>query len=386
MINHRLRQLRLARGFSLEALAAAMGGIVTKQALSKYEKGTIQPSHEVLNKLAATLQVKAAYLWSEPAVSVEILAYRKGSHLPKKEQAQIESLTRHRLEQRIRLQRLLASQDTAVLPICKRAIKTPEAAEQAAAETRQSWNLGEDPIASVTGVLEDHHIHVLEIDAGEKFDGISAVAYDQDQQILAAAVVTRKGLPGERQRLSLVHELAHIVGCESETVAFRFGAAFLAPARAVLREVGTNRSFIQSEELLLLKRRWGMSIQAILYRLRDLGIIAETYYKQWCIHISQLGWRKQEPFPFPAEQPTWLYQNVLRALSEGVLSKEEAEEMVGEEIKADLPLSLIQRHAFMRLPLEERRRLLAEQADKLEASYTEDPEAQVLGGGDFVEY
>ena len=35
MICQRLKQLRLARGLSLDALAAEMGGIVTKQALSK---------------------------------------------------------------------------------------------------------------------------------------------------------------------------------------------------------------------------------------------------------------------------------------------------------------------------------------------------------------
>lgn len=386
MLSQRLKQLRLARGFSLEALAAEMGGIVTKQALSKYEKGAIQPSHEVLNKLAAALQVKAAYLWSEPVVSVEILAYRKGSRLPKKEQMQIENLTRHRLEQRIRLQSLLVPQDTVALPRWKKAIKTPEAAELAAEEIRRSWNLGEDPIASVTGVLEDHHIHVLEIDAGEKFDGISAVAYGPDRQPLAGAVVTRKGLPGERQRLNLVHEFAHLIGCETEATAFRFGAAFLAPASAIFREVGSNRAFLQPEELLLLKRRWGMSIQAILYRLRDLGIIAETYYKFWCIRISQLGWRKEEPAKMQAEQPTWLHQQVLRALSEGVIAKEEAEEMTGEEIRVDLPLSLVQRQAFMKLPLEERRRLLEKQAEKLEAAYAGDLEVQDLGGGDLVEY
>lgn len=386
MLSQRLKQLRLARGFSLEALAAEMGGIVTKQALSKYEKGTIQPSHEVLNKLATALKVKAAHLWSEPAVSVKILAYRKGSRLPKKEQAQIESLTQHRLEERVRLQSLLVSQDAAMLPIRKKTIRAPEAAEQAAEEIRKLWNLGVGPIASVTGVLEDHRIHVLEIDAGEKFDGISAVAYDRDQQALAAAVVTRRGLPGERQRFSLMHEFAHLVGCESETAAFRFAAAFLAPASAVSRELGSKRVFIQQDELFLFKRRYGMSVQAILYRMRDLGIIGETYYRQWCIEVSRRGWKRQEPFEIPAEQATWLHQSVLRVLSEGVLSKEEAEEMVGEEIKVDLPLSLVQRRAFMRLPLEERRRLLAEQAEKLEAAYAEDPEVKGLGGGDIVEY
>ena len=87
-----------------------------------------------------------------------------------------------------------------------------------------------------------------------------------------------------------------------------------------------------------------------------------------------------------AEQPTWLHQQVLRALSEGVIAKEEAEEMTGEEIRVDLPLSLVQRQAFMKLPLEERRRLLEKQAEKLEAAYAGDLEVQDLGGGDLVEY
>ena len=58
----------------------------------------------------------------------------------------------------------------------------------------------------MTGVLEDHHIYVLEIDAGEKFDGISAVAYDQDRQPLAAAVVTRKSLPFPSEQPTWLHQ------------------------------------------------------------------------------------------------------------------------------------------------------------------------------------
>ena len=40
----------------------------------------------------------------------------------------------------------------------------------------------------------------------------------------------------------------------------------------------------------------------------------------------------------------------------------------------------------MRLPLVERRRLLAEQAERLSALYTADPETVGMGGGDFAEY
>lgn len=342
MIGQRLRQLRLARGFSLEALAAAIGGMISKQALSKYEIGTTRPSPEVLAKLAAALQVRAEYLVGQPVVSVKILAYRRGSRLTQREQARIESLTRHRLEQRMRLQSLLAPWEVSALPISGKSIGTPEEAEQAAEEIRRSWNLGVSPIPSVTGLLEDHCIHVLEIDAAEKFDGISALVHDQDRRALAAAVVTRKGLSGDRQRLSLTHELAHIVGCDSELTAFRAGAALLVPAYTILRDVGANRASIGPEELLLLKRRWGMSAQAILRRLRDLGIIGETHYKWWCKQINLLGWRKQEPSPIPAEQATWLHRSVQRALSENLITKEEADEMVGEEMEVDQRLSLFQ--------------------------------------------
>ena len=98
MIGQRLRQLRLARGLSLDALAAAIGGAVTKQALSKYEQGSARPSPVVLNKLAEALGVKAAYLWSEPGVEVEFVAYRKASALPKGEQLRVQALVTEGLE------------------------------------------------------------------------------------------------------------------------------------------------------------------------------------------------------------------------------------------------------------------------------------------------
>jgi transcriptional regulator with XRE-family HTH domain len=391
MMSQRLKQLRLARGLSLEALAAEIGGIVTKQALSKYEQGRARPSPVVLNKLAAALGVKAAYLWSEPDICVQFIAYRKGSHLPRKEQTKVEYLVSQTLEERIRLQELTGQVNGSDLPVQALRVESMEDVERVAETLRARWNLGVDPIASVMGVLESHRIHVLEIDASEKFDGISAAAYDAEQRVIAAAVVTRRGVVGERQRLNLTHELGHLVldiseSIDEEQAAFRFGAAFLAPAEMVRREVGTRRAFIQPEELLLLKRRFGMSVQALLYRLRDLGIITESYYKQWCMDINRLGWRKREPLELPPEQPQWLRQNVLRALAEGLMNQEEAERMLDEVVEIKQPLSLIERRAFMKLPLEERSRRLAEQAEKIATYYEQNPEWKELQVEDLVEY
>jgi hypothetical protein len=61
--------------------------------------------------------------------------------------------------------------------------------------------------------------------------------------------------------------------------------------------------------------------------------------------------------------------------------------MIVERIGIDMLLPVIERRAFMKLPLEERRRLLAEQAGKLaDHHYAQDTEWRELEGGDLVEY
>ena len=391
MISKRLKQLRLARGLSLDALAAKMGGLITKQALSKYELGKAKPSPVVLNKLAAVLGVKSAYLWCDPAINVRFIAYRKGSGLLKKEQAKVEAFVVNALEGRIRLHDITRQNNGSCIPVQKLKIRKVEHAEEAAERLRSDWNLGLDPIADMTGVLEDHLVHVFEVTAGEKFDGISAVAYDRENKVKAAAVVSRRGVPGERQRLNLAHELAHIVlktpsNFNEEKAAFRFGAAFLVPAVAIYREVGNKRAFIQPEELIMLKQRFGLSIQALLYRIHDLGVITDSYYKQWCIDINRMRWKKKEPCELASEHSNWMRKNVLRALAEELITNEEAEKLLGESLQDREPLSFIERRSFMKLSLEERRRIMAEQAEKMITYYGQDSDTKELQGGDIIEY
>lgn len=387
----RLKQVRLALGLSLEELAAELGGAVSRQALWKYEHGKAQPSAAVLAKLAAALRTPAAALWREPAYTVGFIAYRKGSGLLKRDQERVEAAVALAVEERLRLRERAGLEDGQEVPHRSYRVASLDDAGKAAEDLRARWVLGIDPIASVTGVLEDHGVHVIEIEAAEKFDGISAVAYDQDGSVAGAAVVTRQGIPGERQRLDLTHELGHLVldvsaDVDEEKAAFRFGGAFLAPAEAVRREVGSRRGYVQLAELRLLKRRFGMSLQALLRRLHDLGIITDSHYRQWCIEINRLGYRKEEPDRMPPEQSVWLRRTVLRATAEGQLGREEAERVLGETMEMDQPLSLVERRALMKLPLAERRRVLAEQAARVAAHYDSDTERQELQGGDIVDY
>lgn len=389
MVAAKLKQLRLARGLTLEGLADKMGGIVTKQALSKYEKGAACPSPAVHVRLAEALGVKAAELFRESTIRIDFLGYRKRSAFPKREQEAIESFVKESLEQRVRLQSLV-QEGKPDIPVRKFRVQCLEDAETAAERLREKWNLGEAPIASVISLLEDKLVHVFEVDApGDRFDGVCALAFDENRKLKGAAVISRNSISGERQRLNVVHELGHLVlnvgeELDEEKAAFRFAGAFLAPSSVVRREVGKIRSSIQLRELLLLKKLFGMSIQALLYRLRDLGIITGSLYTWSCIQVNRMGMKKKEVEELPREEPQWLKRNVLRALSEGVLPHEEAERILGEPLE-EVHRQFLDRNAFMKLPIEERRRILAEQASALQVHYDQIADQEGPGGGDFFE-
>jgi len=379
MIGERLIQLRLAQNLTLDALAQKMGGIVTKQALSKYEQNLTQPSPIVLARLSAALGVKANYLLSPSNISVEFIAYRKLTSLPEREKARVKSVVTQCLEDRVRVQTLVGQSKPDFLPWNLLGISSLEDTESHANEIRKLWELGASPISSVVGTLEEHQLCVLSIEADEKFDGISALGRDTSGNVLAGVLVTRRGVSGERQRLNLTHELGHSVlripsNIDEEQAAFRFASAFLVPAERLIREVGARRSYVHISELLILKKQFGISLQALVRRMRDLGIINDSYYRRWFVYIGKQGWKKQEPDELPTETPQWLKRNLSRLVGEGAISQEEAERILGASIDVQQPRNIVQRRAFLGLPMEQRRKKLAVQAKLLAGYYEKEAE------------
>jgi Zn-dependent peptidase ImmA (M78 family) len=366
----RLRQLRLTRGLSLDDLVEVMGGIVTKQSLSKYERNLTSPSPEVEAILAKALGVNSERLRTVPAV--EVIAFRRLTRLGGREQERIEGLVRFVLEERARVQHLLG-EATAELPFKRYRVTSPEEAEAAAERLRQEWGLGSAPIANVVELLEEHGVHVIEIDAEDDFDGVAVVAKDASGRPAALAVVTRRGVPGERQRLNLTHELAHLVmdlpdgtpPKEEEALAFRFGSAFIAPRSTLLRAIGQRRNYISAQELLLLKGCFGMSVQALLMRLHKLGVINAESYKKWCIILNKLKWRKAEPEPWEPEQPTWLVRSVLRAVSEGALAEDDARTVLVTELGASAITTLLDKRRFVSMATTEGAKVVERQVEEM---------------------
>ncbi len=391
MLGERLRRFRVARGMSLKDLESALNGLVKSQTLSKYEYGKLQPAMATLNQIATVFGVKSAQLWGEPSCQIQCIAFRKRARLGKREQERIQSFVAEEFEKRVQLQEQIYEGNTIELPVFKSIVRNLDDAEETAISLRDTLNLGIDPIANLIDVLEDHYIHIIEIEADEAFDGISALARDTNDKTLAAAIATRSGVPGDRQRLNIAHELGHLILelCEDvdpEKAAFRFGAAFLAPGEQLRRDVGEKRSNIQMMELLYLKRRYGVSIQAMLFRLRDLGIITNAYYKKWCIQVNKIGWKKREPVNMPSEKPERFHQQVLRALSEELITEMEARQFLNRPAELAANQSPNKRRQFLKLPKETRDRILREQAEQMADFYEHDTEWREWEGDPLVEY
>lgn len=173
---------------------------------------------------------------------------------------------------------------------------------------------------------------------------------------------------------------------DEEKAAHRFAGAFLLPAETLKTEVGEARVRITLPELLILKRKYGFSIAATIHRLQDLDIINASHCKQWWIKLRTLKIHKEEPEMLKKEEKTtWVEQNVMRAVSEGVITSDEAAVTYGFQVSPEnLYAPLAERRALLDLPIEERRKILAAQsaAAKYETMNDIDLEWQ---GGDIVE-
>jgi hypothetical protein len=90
-------------------------------------------------------------------------------------------------------------------------VKTLEDAERAADELREKWNLGVDAICSLSTVLEDHGVHIIEVEASEKFNGLSAHVFQNEKNPIAECSLDAGTVRCRRQK-QRDQSCAHISG------------------------------------------------------------------------------------------------------------------------------------------------------------------------------
>ena len=96
-----------------------------------------------------------------------------------------------------------------------------------------------------------------------------------------------------------MHQGRHGRSSELETEADKFAAELLLPEQAMRQALSEHLSLNNAAKL---KVRWRVSMQTLIRRAHDLGIITERHYRYLFEQIGWKGWRKKEPVEIPVER------------------------------------------------------------------------------------
>ena len=334
----RLTQARRMKGISLRELAKATGDRISYNALHRYEQGVMMPGDDVLIPVADALDKPLDFFFRPFTIKLERLQFRKKARLGKKSLEAINEQASDYFERYLEVEQNLGMSGAFEDPLGDLRLRRPEDAELAAERVRAKWNLGADPLPNVLETLEAHSVKVFEVEASESFDGFSGWADDRPVVVLAKWL--DRDVP--RKRFTALHEIAHVLihphsdvqEADREKVCHRFAGAMLMPMEVFETDWGGRRRRISLEELKDLKRRYGISIAAIMHRALDLGMIDPALYRRFCIIQKTKGWHHQEPGEYPGvEVSSRFEQLVLRAMSEEIISISKGAALLGVPIK-----------------------------------------------------
>ena len=304
---------RHLRGMSQEELSRKVG--VTAAAISQFEAGAARPAAETLQRLSLNLKVGTGFLTRRSDVNARsspfFRALRRTKAAERNRAAAYavvlgevgELLDRHVELPTMRIERLLdASAST-----------TDAEIEGAAERARDVWGLASEPIPDVVNVAESRGVLVAAVgDFEEGMDAFSLRAGVRPVVVLC----TGKGV-ASRRRFDMAHELGHLVLHDDlsadqgrqESQAHRFAAALLMPAGAIHAFLPRRPNDLRSVEEA--SRIWGVSMQAVLFRARQLGALSEPHYIATMKRLGAAGWRRREPIEIgPLERPQVLSQAV----------------------------------------------------------------------------
>lgn len=279
-----LRNMRKMRGLTLDEVCQKLGRLVSKQALSKYERGKMRPSVQVLDALLKIYQVSPASLRMSFPMKIDGWNFRRGEILSAKEEEAVKSEVNVCLQRYVYLERKLGVSTSFKSPFSQKLYSSIEDMEVAAEILRRKWELGTDSISSVCRIMENAGIKVLELEIDERIDGLSGWVNRQ----IPFVVLNNRNVTVERKRFTALHELGHLLFQflerldirTKEKYCHRFASALLFPAKRVYESFGKKRSYLSLEELVDLKNTYGMSVAALVHRAKDLHVITAVYYNR----------------------------------------------------------------------------------------------------------
>ena len=340
IFSERFKSARVLNGLSLQNLADKLDNKVSRQALHKYERGEVIPDSEMIILLSTAFKVRPDFFFRETVVKIGEIEFRKLNKLPAKQEYRIIEEIKDIISRYLELEEILSIQTEFKNPLeGLNPISSLADIENAAQKVRNKWGIQKGAISNCIELLENHQIKVVEIEAGDSYDCLQTWA---NKTIPIIAINKNKIKSVDRKRFTVLHELGHLLlplqgipENEKEKYCHQFAAAMLLPGKAAEIELGKGRTKLLIPELGALKKQYGISMQVIVMRAKDLGIISDNYCKQFFFLIKQMGWNVNEPVEYIGEEKSNRFEQLLfRALAEELISMSKAAALNNQSIAA----------------------------------------------------
>jgi Zn-dependent peptidase ImmA (M78 family)/transcriptional regulator with XRE-family HTH domain len=287
----RVRQGRELLSITQSTLAEAVG--VDQTMIAHIERGAKQPTAELLDAIATTLQLPSRFfrLPTAPELPQGTLLFRAKAGVGKRVLARAHAHAELVFEMAYSLSRR-ATPIPVTLP------RRNDPIESAKAVRAQMGYQEDDPATGLIRAIERLGVIVIPLPHSDDCDAF-AVWAGTDREIPVMGLVV--GKPADRTRMNAAHELGHLVLHSRfdggtpllEREAYEFAAELLMPAAALAGDFAGER--LNLFYLARLKAKWQVSMQALARRAKDLAAISDRQYRYIMKQISARGWRTVEP-------------------------------------------------------------------------------------------
>lgn len=300
----RLKEGRIYRGYTITDLADELG--VSKQMISKYENNKAVPTFEALFKISTFLKFPREYFYEKPVVVQNGNTYfRSLLSTGKKEREMQYDRVKYLTVIRALLEEYV---DFPVLDVPEFAEEDTTDIENIAKMLREYWNLGDKPIKNILFLLETKGFIISSMKLGKKSIDAFGSHHSLNGKQYYSIILGNDKRSFYRRQFDVAHELGHKILHDPflnikdlskeeykqiEQEANDFAAAFLLPKDSFFRDV-----LIYPNDLMhykLLKKKWCVSIGAMVMRAHKLGAITDGTYQYVERQISRKGWRTKEP-------------------------------------------------------------------------------------------
>ena len=327
---HRLTAARELRGMTKRALAEKIGK--SSSALTQFESGINGIDIQTFTDIVSVLELPAAFFAVQQGYELELGSchFRARRGVSQTTRRQAIAYANRVLNIFWTLEEMGVDFPKADLPCMNEPSREgglPEI-EAAAVQTRTFWGLGLGPIDNMAQLLESKGVFIIFLpDEYAGIDALSDWVTDERPCILAVG-----NSQPSRLQFDYGHELAHLLFhrdiptgmSETERVANAFSGAFLMPAATFGKyapAIWHYRSFLDTKE------EWFVSIQAAMYRARELGKLSDRAHRNGIFFLRNKGWSTCEPGEFAPPYPSMLAEAL--ELVSGELTLPELAEDVG---------------------------------------------------------